>query len=73
MSDLSFRLPGRAVWYEILDEMQIKLDNFLLRCNRDRPHQSRGMNGRTPPHAFLEGLFANYPTIPEIISQPLAA
>jgi hypothetical protein len=36
--------------------MQTALDAWLLRYNRERPHQGRGMNGRTPLQAFLDGL-----------------
>ena len=31
------------------------LDEFLRRYNHERPHQGRGMRGRTPFKAFLEG------------------
>ena len=36
--------------------MQTALDAWLLRYNRERPHQGRGMNGRTPLQAFIDGL-----------------
>lgn len=36
--------------------MQIVLDSYLVGYNTKRPHQGRGMNGRTPAVAFTEGL-----------------
>jgi hypothetical protein len=35
--------------------MQSDLDAFLRKYNHERPHQGRGMNGRTPAKAFLDG------------------
>ncbi|MCA3646216.1 MAG: hypothetical protein IOC54_07615 [Methylobacterium sp.] len=32
------------------------LDDYPVICNTRRPHQRRGMNGRTPAQAFIEGL-----------------
>ena len=36
--------------------MQAVLDEYLEGYNTKRPHQGRGMNGRTPIHAFTEGI-----------------
>lgn len=36
--------------------MQAVLDDYLTGYNQRRPHQGRGMNGRTPSVAFVEGL-----------------
>jgi hypothetical protein len=36
--------------------MQAVLDGFLEGYNQRRPHQGRGMNGRTPAHAFTQGI-----------------
>ena len=36
--------------------MQAVLDSYLDSYNQRRPHQGRGMNGRTPATAFVEGL-----------------
>ncbi|MDF1585811.1 hypothetical protein [Marinimicrococcus flavescens] len=47
---------GRARWHESIAEMQVDPDIWLATYNTGRPHQSRGMNGRTPLQAFLEGL-----------------
>ena len=47
---------GRKKFYEALDEMQADLDAFLKAYNTRRPHQGRGMNGRTPAKAFTDGL-----------------
>ena len=46
--DEHLRVQGRTVWHETVAEMQTALDAFLLRHNRERSHQGRGMNGRTP-------------------------
>lgn len=54
--DEHFRIQGRQVWYESVEEMQKSLESYLQHYNRERPHQGRGMNGRTPYYAFLEGL-----------------
>ena len=54
--DEHLRIQGRAVWYKTVAEMQAALDGYLLRYNRERPHQRRGMNGRTPLRAFMDGL-----------------
>lgn len=54
--DEHFRLKGREKWYESVEEMQKDLDAYLHRYNHERSHQGRGMTGRTPFQAFLEGL-----------------
>lgn len=54
--DEHFRVEGRRTWFETIDEMQAVLDDYLVGYNQCRPHQGRGMNGRTPATAFLEGL-----------------
>jgi transposase InsO family protein len=54
--DEHFRVEGRRTWFETIDEMQKALDLYLKSYNNDRPHQGRGMNGRTPWRAFLDGL-----------------
>ena len=36
--------------------MQAVLDTYLDGYNHTRPHQGRGMRGRTPAQAFGEGL-----------------
>ena len=54
--DEHFRVMGRKKFYETLAEMQTDLDIFLQSYNHDRPHQGRGMNGRTPAKAFTDGL-----------------
>jgi hypothetical protein len=35
--------------------MQTALDAYLVTYNEKRPHQGRGMKGRTPIQVFLEG------------------
>jgi transposase InsO family protein len=54
--DEHFRVMGRTKFYESIDEMQVDLDAFLVTYNTRRPHQGRGMNGRTPEKAFRDGL-----------------
>jgi len=54
--DEHFRIMGRKKFYESVEEMQKDLDAYLLHYNTKRPHQGRGMNGRTPMKAFTDGL-----------------
>ena len=49
-------MTGRRTWFETIEEMQAVLDAYLVLYNTKRPHQGRGMNGRTPALAFVEGL-----------------
>lgn len=54
--DEHFRVEGRKTWFETIDEVQIVLDAYLIDYNTMRPHQGRGMNGRTPLKAFRDGI-----------------
>ena len=54
--DEHFRIKGREKWYESVDEMQTDLDRYLVTYNTKRPHQGRGMKGRTPAAVFKAGL-----------------
>jgi transposase InsO family protein len=54
--DEHFRVEGRRTWFETVDEMQAVLDQYLEGYNQRRPHQGRGMKGRTPATAFIEGM-----------------
>jgi transposase InsO family protein len=54
--DEHFRVEGRRTWFETIEEMQAVLDLYLDGYNQRRPHQGRGMHGRTPAQAFKEGL-----------------
>lgn len=54
--DEHFRIKGRQKWYESVEEMQKDLEEYLAVYNTKRPHQGRGMNGRTPFQAFRDGL-----------------
>jgi transposase InsO family protein len=54
--DEHFRVEGRRTWFETIEEMQAVLDSYMEQYNQSRPHQGRGMNGRTPARAFAEGL-----------------
>lgn len=71
--DEHLRVQGRTVWHETTAEMQTALDAFLLRYNRERPHQGRGMNGRTPLQAFLDGLPVRPEPAQESQPEPIAA
>ncbi len=66
-------MQGRTVWHETVAEMQTALDAFLLRYNRERPHQGRGMNGRTPLQAFMDGRPPKSKPAQEEKPQPVAA
>ena len=57
--DEHFRVEGRRTWFETVEQMQEALDAYLLTYNTARPHQGRGMNGRTPARAFLDRIPAN--------------
>jgi transposase InsO family protein len=54
--DEHFRVEGRRTWFETIEEMQAVLDAYLEGYNQRRPHQGRGMNGRTPAQAFADGI-----------------
>jgi len=54
--DEHFRVMGRKKFYESVEEMQKDLEAYLVTYNRKRPHQGRGMDGRTPWQAFKDGL-----------------
>ena len=54
--DEHFRIMGRKKFYESTDEMQKDLDAYLVRYNTERPHQGRGMNGKTPAEVFVRCL-----------------
>ena len=54
--DEHFRVEGRRTWFETIEEMQTVLDSYLDGYNQRRPHQGRGMNGRPPVVAFVDGL-----------------
>ncbi len=49
-------IQGRKTWYEDLPQLQTDLDAFLKTYNNDRPHQGRGMKGRTPATVFAAGI-----------------
>lgn len=54
--DEHFRVEGRRTWFETIDEMQVSLDSYLQTYSTKRPHQGRGMHGRTPVQAFTDGI-----------------
>jgi transposase InsO family protein len=59
--DEHFRVEGRRTWFETVEEMQAVLDTYLEGYNQRRPHQGRGMNGRTPALAFANGIRKSTP------------
>ena len=59
--DEHFRVEGRRTWFETIEEMQAVLDAYLDSYNQRRPHQGRGMNGRTPAQAFAQGFRKSTP------------
>ena len=69
--DEHFRVEGRRTWFETIEEMQAVLDDYLAGYNTKRPHQGRGMNGRTPIRAFTEGMLKTSNT--EVTSQTKTA
>jgi transposase InsO family protein len=54
--DEHFRVEGRKTWFETIEEMQAVLDDYLVGYNSTRPHQGRGMHGRTPLQAFRDSI-----------------
>jgi hypothetical protein len=54
--DEHFRVEGRRTWFETIEEMQARLDDYLEGYNSRRPHQGYGLNGGTPIRVFTEGL-----------------
>ena len=59
--DEHFRVEGRRTWFETIEEVQAVLDAYLDGDNHRRPHQGRGMNGRTPAQAFKQGMLKPRP------------
>ena len=58
--DEHFRVVGRSKCYEALEEMQADLQVYLKHYNEKRPHQGRGINGRTPYRVFKAGVTKTY-------------
>jgi transposase InsO family protein len=54
--DGHFRVEGRRTLFVTIDEMQKALDDYFFNYNTKRPHQRRGMNGKTPITVFKAGL-----------------
>jgi transposase InsO family protein len=54
--DEFYRVAFRKKIYRTIEELQIVLDAYLVEYNTKRPHQGRGMNGRTPIVAFIDGI-----------------
>ncbi|EGY00579.1 transposase [Nitrospirillum viridazoti Y2] len=54
--DEHFRAEGRRTWFDTIEEMQVVLDQHPIVYNTKRPHQGRGMKGRTPLQAFRDGI-----------------
>lgn len=58
LPDEHFCIQGRHKWYESVVELQTDLEGYFRHYNHERPHQGRGMSGRTPYHVFLESIQA---------------
>ena len=54
--DEHFRVMGRKKFYDRIEAMQTDLDAYLVSYNTERPHQGRGMKGRTPADVFVRCL-----------------
>ena len=54
--DEHFRVMGRKKFYDGIEAMQKDLDAYLVRYNTERPHQGRGIKGRTPAGVFVRCL-----------------
>jgi len=54
--DEHLRIAGRTTWDETLQQMQGDVDVWMETYNTKRPHQGRGMEGRAPYQAFLDGV-----------------
>jgi hypothetical protein len=62
---------GRRAWLESIEDIQAVLDDYIDGYNTKRPHQGRGINGRTPIITFPEELPKTSNT--EVTSQTKAA
>ena len=58
-------VEGRRTWFETIGEMQKVLGDYLVTYNTKRPHQGRGMNGRTPLIVSKAGLAKTTPQMPK--------
>ena len=54
--DEHFPVGGRRDWFETIEEMPVVLDAYGMSYNTERPHQGRGMTGRTRAKAFRDGI-----------------
>eukprot|EP00887_Chlorella_sp_A99_P004550 scaffold57.g4550.t1 len=66
--DEHFRIAGRTIWYESIEQMQGNLETYLHHYNHERPHQGRMMQGRTPAQMFEAGI-TNQPAVEEVYAQ----
>ena len=54
--DECFRIKSREKWYEMPEEIQRDLDEYLAYYNLKRSHQGYCLKGRTPAQALREAL-----------------
>ena len=54
--DENFRVMGRKKFYARIQTTQSDIDANLVRNTSERPHQGRGMKGRTPADLFVRYL-----------------
>ena len=52
---------GRKKFYNGIEAMQTDLEAYLICYNAERPHQLRGMTGRTPAEVFVRCLLFGAP------------
>jgi transposase InsO family protein len=58
IKDEFYAIAFRKKFYGSLDELQVDLDEWLTRYNRERAHRGYRTQGRTPYQAFLDGIEA---------------
>lgn len=64
--DEHFRIAGRTIWYESVEQTRGDLEKYLHHYDHQRPHRGRMMEGRTPIQIFEAGITEQpEETIPE--------
>lgn len=54
--DEFYKPTFRKKIFRAIDELQVELDNWVERYNRERTHQGKRCQGRTPMQTFIDGL-----------------
>jgi len=55
MIDEFYSIAFRKKVYDSIDELQLDLDKWLEKYNKNRPHQGKRCDGKTPWETFIEG------------------